>query len=204
MPKIVHHIMFHFCNEVQLDCEIMMTFNMDVWLMLCSREDLSFGNVYVSMLVGAKQPYTQKWFKKSSWKDNDQDPIQSNSTSFPWHHTGKEQKIKTAWSKTAQAESQEVNSFPTDVHQVILNKTTKSSKTNRKRTHTLPIRANYNRTTALERSEINYGVGWGLNRFDVATTLALGSAAVHIYIKSCSVRVKDVYSIISAPKQQTY
>ena len=32
--------------------------------MLCSREEFSFRNVYVSMLVGTKQVYTQKWFKK--------------------------------------------------------------------------------------------------------------------------------------------
>ena len=32
--------------------------------MLCSREEFSFRNVYVSMLAGTKQLYTQKWFKK--------------------------------------------------------------------------------------------------------------------------------------------
>ena len=42
--------------------------------------------------------------------------------------------IKTVKSKTAQAESHEVSSFPVDVHQAILNKTNKWSLTNRKRT----------------------------------------------------------------------
>ena len=32
--------------------------------MLCSQDEFSFSNVYVSMLVGAKQLYKQKWFKK--------------------------------------------------------------------------------------------------------------------------------------------
>ena len=48
---------------------------------------------------------------------------------------GKEQKIQTAWSKTAQAESQEVSTFPADVHQAILSKINNSSKTNKKRTN---------------------------------------------------------------------
>ena len=41
-----------------------MTLDLVLWLMLCSREELSFSNVYVSMLVGAKQLYMQKGFKK--------------------------------------------------------------------------------------------------------------------------------------------
>ena len=36
-----------------------MSLDLDFWLVLGSREDLSFRNVYVSMLVGTKQPYTQ-------------------------------------------------------------------------------------------------------------------------------------------------
>ena len=35
----------------------MMTLDLDFWLMLCSREEFSFRNVYVSMLVGTKQLY---------------------------------------------------------------------------------------------------------------------------------------------------
>ena len=49
---------------MQRDCEIMMTLELNFWLMLCSQEDLSFRNIYVSMLVGIKQLHTQKWFKK--------------------------------------------------------------------------------------------------------------------------------------------
>ena len=41
-----------------------MTLVFDVLFMLCSREEFSFRNVYVSMLVGTKQLYTQKRFKK--------------------------------------------------------------------------------------------------------------------------------------------
>ena len=54
------------------------------------------------------------------------------------------------------------------------------------------INMNHNRNTALERSIINYGGSgvWGVNRFYVRTTLALGSAVVHKHI-SYSVRVKD-------------
>ena len=36
-----------------------MTLYLEVWLMLCSREEFSFRHVYVSMLVGTKQLYTQ-------------------------------------------------------------------------------------------------------------------------------------------------
>ena len=40
--------------------------------------------------------------KSSGWKDNNQELIQSNSTSYPWHQTGKEQKqymdrVKRIW-----------------------------------------------------------------------------------------------------------
>ena len=47
----------------------------------------------------------------------------------------------------------------------------------------MTIRINHNKSTALERSVINYfGVcvgGGGLNRFYVIITLAMGSAVVH-------------------------
>ena len=49
---------------MQSDCEIMMTLDLDFRLLFCSREECSFRNVYVSMLVGTKQLYAQKWFKK--------------------------------------------------------------------------------------------------------------------------------------------
>ena len=44
------------------------------------------------------------------------------------------------------------------------------------------IRVNYNRSAALERSVINYfkgGGGGSFNRFDMATTFAIGSSVVH-------------------------
>ena len=55
-----------------------------------------------------------------------------NRTPLPSPGTIREMhtKIKTAQSKTEQAESQEVSSFPADGHQAILNKINKSSKTN--------------------------------------------------------------------------
>ena len=66
--KIVDHSwwikMFRCCNVVQRDCEIMITLDLDFWLMLCIREEFCFRNVYVSILVGTKQLYTHKWFKK--------------------------------------------------------------------------------------------------------------------------------------------
>ena len=52
------------CKVVQSDSEITMTLYLDFWLMLCSREEFSFRNVYVSILEGTKQLYRPKWFKK--------------------------------------------------------------------------------------------------------------------------------------------
>ena len=49
---------------MQRDCEIMMTLDLDLWLMLWSREEFSFRNVYASMLAGTNQLYMQKRFKK--------------------------------------------------------------------------------------------------------------------------------------------
>ena len=40
------------CNVVQRDCEIMMTLDLDVWQLLCSREEF-FSEV--TILVGTKQ-----------------------------------------------------------------------------------------------------------------------------------------------------
>ena len=95
------------------------------------------------------------------------------------------QKIKTALSKTAQTESQEVSSFPDDVHQAILNNINNSSKTNRKRTN------NYNyETPHYTVSNKLLAGGGGLSRIHAAATLALGSTVLHRQT-SCSVRVKD-------------
>ena len=65
--------LFSCYNVVQQDCEVMIMLDLDFWLMLCSREEVSFRNIYVwyrnksinvSMLVASKQLYMQKWFKK--------------------------------------------------------------------------------------------------------------------------------------------
>ena len=65
-------------------------------------------------------------YEESRRKGNDQEPMQSNSTSFLRHHTGKEHKQSRRHKEnTAQAESQEVSYFPADVHQAILNITNK-------------------------------------------------------------------------------
>ena len=58
--------------------------------------------------------------------------------------------------------SQRDSSFPADGHKAILNKKNNKSKTN-KSERILTIRIDYNRSTALERSVINYLRG--LNRF---------------------------------------
>ena len=41
-----------------------MALDLDFGLMFCSREEFSFKNVYVNMLVGIKQLYTQKRLKQ--------------------------------------------------------------------------------------------------------------------------------------------
>ena len=57
--------MVHFIRKVSGKCKyIMMTLDLDFWLMLCSSEDFSFRNVYFIMLVGTKQLYTQTRIKK--------------------------------------------------------------------------------------------------------------------------------------------
>ena len=54
----------------------------------------------------------------SRWKGNDQDSMQSNSTSFPDNIRERNtQKSRRHRSKTAQAESQEASSFPADSKQ---------------------------------------------------------------------------------------
>ena len=50
--------LFSFRNVRQRDCKIMMTSDLNFWLLLCSREEFYFRNVYFSMLVGTKQLYT--------------------------------------------------------------------------------------------------------------------------------------------------
>ena len=63
-----------------------------------------------------------------------------------------------------QAENQDVSSFQADVHQAILNKSNKSSKTNRSG-RTIIIRISHTRSTALERSVINSLLGRDLTSF---------------------------------------
>ena len=152
--------------------------------------------------------------------------IQSISTSFPRHHTGKEHKkqnkknnkkkqqkktkkknIRMASSKTTQTESQEASSFPADVPQAILNKINKSSKANRKRIN-FTIRINYNRSTAFEWSVINNwrGVGGGGRGGGKPVSRSskprLDSVVVHKHT-SCSVRVKDYYSSMHQNSKNT-
>ena len=57
---------------------------------------------------------------------------------------------------------------------------------------TMTIRINHNRSTALERSVINY---WGLNQFYMYTTLTLDSALVHKHTRY-SVRMKKKQILI--------
>ena len=56
-------------------------------------------------------------------KSNDQDPIQSNSTSCPRLQTGNEHKQFRPYIK----QNEDVNTSPTDCHQAILDKTNKRS-----------------------------------------------------------------------------
>ena len=42
----------------------MMALDLDIWPQLSSREEVSFRNVYVSMLEGTKQLNKHKWCKK--------------------------------------------------------------------------------------------------------------------------------------------
>ena len=91
---------------------------------------------------------------KSRWKGNDQEPMQSNSTSFPRHHTGKEQN-KSRWHRIKQhkrkakrsALSQQMST------QAILNNINTWSNG-----QTIKIRINHIRSTTLEQSVINC---WG-------------------------------------------
>ena len=48
--------------------KIMMTLDLEFGPMFCRRGELSLGNVYVSMLVGTKQLYTQKVLKTFRFK----------------------------------------------------------------------------------------------------------------------------------------
>ena len=59
-----------------------------------------------------------------------------NQISYPSPESGKEPKQPIRHKvKQQAADSQEVSSFPADVHQGILNKLSKNSKTNRKRSN---------------------------------------------------------------------
>ena len=62
---VILKLNYSYRNVAQRDYEIMMTLDLDLWLMLCSREEFSFRNVHVSMLVGTKRLYTHKWFKNT-------------------------------------------------------------------------------------------------------------------------------------------
>ena len=46
-------------------CEIMVTLDFIFWLVLCSREDVSFNNICLNVLEGIKQFYLLMWFKKT-------------------------------------------------------------------------------------------------------------------------------------------
>ena len=84
-------------------------------------------------------------------KCNDQEQIQSASTSCPWHQMGKEYK-QLRWRKAKQHKD---NSFPADGHQTILNKRKRSRRQTECR-QTMAIRINHNKSTTLERSVINF------------------------------------------------
>ena len=45
-------------------CEIMVTLDCIFWLVLCSREDVSFNLNCLNILEGIKQFYLLMWFKK--------------------------------------------------------------------------------------------------------------------------------------------
>ena len=114
---------------------------------------------------------------QSRLKGNNQEPIQSNSTSFPRYHAGKNPQnhhsIKsnsTSGNLRGQLPPSRCPPGHPKQNQQIFRLTGSE--------HTITIRINHNRSTALERSVINYW-GWGLNRFHALATLALVSAVVH-------------------------
>ena len=46
-------------------CEIIVTLDFILRLVLCSREDVSFNSIYLNVLEGIKQFYLLMWFKKT-------------------------------------------------------------------------------------------------------------------------------------------
>ena len=99
-------------------------------------------------------------------KGNDQEPMQSNSISHPQTPNGKGTQTRSRWPKSYPKQyEQNVNEW-IDYNPPPTNSVTSISK------------MNHSRSTALERSVINY-LGWGLNRFYVYATLAITSAVVH-------------------------
>ena len=92
---------------------------------------------------------------RTTWNCNAQEPIQSNSTSYPRHQTGKEN-IQFRRHKSRKPRG--------DGHQAILNTCRMKRQTESGRT--LTIRINHNRNNALERSaKITGEVGGSLKRF---------------------------------------
>ena len=129
---------------------------------------------------------------QSRRKGNDQEPIQTNSTSCPRHQMGKEHmqfrqhKIKK---QQEQKDKKTTSSFPEDGHQ---NEQTESGRT-------MTININHNRSTTLERSVTNYS---GRKPVLRAHNPGPRSAAVNKHT-SYSVRVKD-FELVYVSKQQTY
>ena len=118
-------------------------------------------------------------------KDNDQEPIQSNSTSCTRHQTKKEHKHQKDGIKTAQAvESLEDSTVPTYDHQTLLNKRIRS----RRQTESgraIAIKIKHNRRTALTRSVINYWRGGGLNRLYNIQTVRTVQHPTVVYFQLC-------------------
>ena len=46
-------------------CEITVTLDFIFWLVLCSREDVSFNSICLNVLEGIKQFYLLMWFKRT-------------------------------------------------------------------------------------------------------------------------------------------
>ena len=109
---------------------------------------------------------------------NDQESIQLPNTFRSKILKGKKHALKATapQSKHYKQKAKRMVSFPKIGQTVIQNKK-KITRTYMQR-HTNTERVNNSRITALDRS-VKYNWGWGLNRFYVATTLALISAVVY-------------------------
>ena len=101
---------------------------------------------------------------KNRLKGNDQEPIQSNSTSFPRHHAGKEPKhqdsIKSNSRRGQLLPSRRPPGHPKQNWQIVKRLSGSG--------HTITSRINYNRSTALEWS---VKITEDLNRFHARATL---------------------------------